>query len=82
MKIYKVYLDLSLVISRLKKYRLYEYNYNAPIIFVEADDPDGACFKATHQLFKLILGQDDSAEARLLCKEIKKDIRVMSAAVK
>ena len=44
---------MSLVISRLKNYRIYEYNSNAPIIFVEADDPDGACFKATHNLFEV-----------------------------
>ena len=48
----------------------------------EADDPDGACYTAIYKLLKLILDQDDSKEARTLCKEIKKDIRVISAKTK
>jgi hypothetical protein len=82
MKIYKVYLDMSIVVSRLKKYRIYEYNSEYPIIFVEADDPDGACYTAIYKLLKLVLDQDDSKEARKLCREIKQDIRVISAKSK
>ena len=82
MKIYKVYLDMSMVVSRLKKYRIYEYNSEYPIIFVEADDPDGACYTAIYKLLKLVLDLDDSKEARKLCKEIKQDIRIISAAAK
>ncbi len=73
---------MTLVISRLRKYRLGEYNTNQPIVFVEANDPDGACFKAVHKLIRMILDQDDSAKARLLCKDIKPDIRIIKAAVK
>ena len=73
---------MSMVVSRLKKYRIYEYNSEYPIIFVEADDPDGACYTAIYKLLKLVLEQDDSKEARKLCKEIKQDIRIISAAAK
>tara|TARA_Y100000361_G_C11096406_1_gene309319 strand:- start:212 stop:460 length:249 start_codon:yes stop_codon:yes gene_type:complete len=80
MKIYKVYLDMTLIISRLKKFRLYEYNTTSPIVFVEADDPDGACFKAIYQLVRIILDQDSSQETKDICKDIKKDIRVLKVS--
>ena len=50
MKIYKVHMVLTLVMSRLKKYTLEDYNSSTPIIFVEAKDPDDACYKAMHKL--------------------------------
>lgn len=76
MKIYKVFLDMTLIIARLSKYRIYEYNHNTPIIFVDASDPDEACFKAVYRLIKRILDQDDSEEAKEICKDIKNDVRV------
>jgi len=82
MKIFKVEMDLSLVIARLKKYRIYEYNSAHPIVFVEANDPDEACFKASHGLFKMILDQDSSSKARLLCKEIKNEILITKVSCK
>ena len=55
MKIYKVELDLSLVISRLKKYKLQQYNSTHPTVFVQADNPDDACHLAYYQLAEIIL---------------------------
>jgi hypothetical protein len=77
MLIFKVYLDLSLVINRLIRFNLHEYNSTQPIVFVEAADPDGACFKATFDLIQIILKQDDSIEARLLCRNIREEIRII-----
>ncbi len=71
---------MTLIISRLKKFRLYEYNTSSPIVFVEADDPDGACFKATYQLIRIILDQDNSEETKEICKDIKTDIRVLKVS--
>jgi|TARA_B100001939_G_C16727854_1_gene524102 hypothetical protein len=76
MKIYKVFLDMTLIITRLSKYRIYEYNHNTPIIFVDASDPDEACFKAIYRLIKRVLDQDSSEEAKQICKDIKHDVRV------
>ena len=77
MVIYKVFLDLSLVISRLRGFKLKEYNSNFPIVFIEAKSPDDACFKAVYILITGILKQDDSVETRLLCRDIKPDIRII-----
>lgn len=80
MLIFKVRLDLSLVISRLVRFDLHEYNSTAPILFIEAHDPDGACFKAIFNLIQMILKQDDSIESRLLCRSIREDIRVIKVS--
>ena len=63
---------MSLVVSRLKEYRIYEYNSEYPIIFVEADDQDGACYTAIYKLLKLILDQDDSKRQGLYAKTLRK----------
>ena len=81
MKNYRVEMDLSIVIPQIREYRIYEYNSEHPIIFVEAKDPDEACFKATHRLLQMILKQKDTSETRDLCKEIKKDIVVITSAI-
>lgn len=80
MKLYKVYLDMSLVIARLRGFKLQKYNSSHPIVFVEASDPDEACWKATHNLMRMLLDQSDSAETRKLCRDIKPDIRVIRAS--
>ncbi|MQF98246.1 MAG: hypothetical protein FI729_01775 [SAR202 cluster bacterium] len=79
MLIYKVYLDLSLVISRLREFQLMEYNSAFPIVFMEASNPDDACFKAVYTLIQMILKQSNTVETRILCRSIKRDIRVIKA---
>lgn len=81
MRVYKVFMDLSLIMARLKKYTLAEYNTEYPIVFVEANDPDDACYKAKYNLIRKIMKQDSSPEAELLCSEIMHDMRVMKAYI-
>ena len=50
-------MDLSLVMSRLKKFRLGEYSSNFPTIFVDARDPDEACHLAYFKLVEIIQKQ-------------------------
>ena len=77
MLLFKVYLDLSLIINRLIKFDLKEYGSSVcPIVFIEAANPDEACFKAIFNLIQIILKQDDSVESRLLCRAIREEIRV------
>ena len=81
MRNYKVFMDLSLIMTRLKKYTLSEYNTEYPIIFIEANDPDDACYKAIYNLIRKIVKQDGSPEAAALCMEIMSDIRVIKACI-
>jgi hypothetical protein len=77
MKIYKVFMDLELVVSRLREFKLKEYNTPFPIVFVEARDPDDACYKAMYGLLSSVLSQDSSPQASRLCREIVFDIRII-----
>ena len=81
MKIYKVELDLSLVINRLKKYSLKQYNSTYPTVFVEANNPDDACHLAYYQLAEIILKQDLSSETAVFVRELLLDISVKSLSV-
>ena len=82
MKIYKVHMVLTLVMPRLKQYSLEDYNSNTPIIFVEAEDPDDACYSVFKAFCDIILEQDDSTETKLLLKDLKYDFRVSKLHVK
>jgi|TARA_Y100000996_G_scaffold401461_1_gene372426 hypothetical protein len=77
MKIYKVYMDLSLITSSLKKFDLKEYSSNFPTIFVDAEDPDGACHSAYYRLVEIVLKQDSSKETSRLIKELLLDVRIL-----
>ena len=81
MRVYKVFMDLSLIMAILKKYRLAEYNTEYPIVFIEANDPDDACYKAKYNLIRKIIKQDSSPEAESLCAEIMHDMRVIKAYI-
>tara|TARA_Y100000004_G_C8684735_1_gene314836 strand:- start:138 stop:389 length:252 start_codon:yes stop_codon:yes gene_type:complete len=81
MKIYKVKMDLSLVIARLKKFRLHEYSDPFPTIFVEAKDPDEACYLAYFKLVEILLKQDNSQETSFLAKDILHDINIRKVSV-
>ena len=77
MMIFKIRLDLSLIINRLIRFDLQEYDSTQPIVFIEAANPDDACFKAIFNLIQIILKQDSSIEARLLCRSIREDVRIL-----
>lgn len=81
MIIYKVEMCLQIALPRLKSFNLKEYAAERPIIFVEAKNPDDACYKAMNGLMSHILSQDDSLESKLLCRSLIHDIRVMRIQV-
>lgn len=70
-------MSLSLVMAKIKHYNLKEYKHMNPIIFVEAKDPDEACYKATNMFMSIILDQDNSIETIGFLKDLLHDIRVI-----
>lgn len=76
MKIYLLKFDLSLVVARLKKFRLGEFNSSYPMIFVDATDPDDACYRGHCKLVETLLKQNGSKETALLIKEIMHDVKI------
>ena len=67
-------MDLELVISRLRKFKLKEYNSPFPIVFVDARDPDDACYKCYHKFAESILKQDKNMIKQI--KSIFNDISI------
>tara|TARA_B100002019_G_scaffold107389_1_gene92208 strand:- start:2354 stop:2596 length:243 start_codon:yes stop_codon:yes gene_type:complete len=75
MKIYKVTIDISLVIPRLKHISLKEFNGNRPIVFVDAENPDDACYQCYHKFAEMILAQDKNMVKEI--KDIFNDITIV-----
>ena len=75
MKIYVVTLDMTQVLGRLKKYRLREFNQQFPSIFIEAADPDEACYLCYCKFAETILRQDASDKTASLIKKLEHDLR-------
>ena len=70
-------MSLELVMGRINKYKLYEFNTVSPIIFISADDPDDACFKATSKLAKILMKQNKTNKKTLaFIREILDDIKI------
>lgn len=76
MRNFKISIDLVDVHMQLRKFVLREYSLPYSLIFVEADDPDDACYLVLYRLMKLIMDQDPSIETRILCRKLKKYIRI------
>jgi len=82
MKLYQVFLDMSGVFKRLKKFNLGPYSSINPIIFVEAADPDEACYKALFSLVKRILTIDSSPKIKRMCDNLHYDIKILKVRTK
>lgn len=82
MKIYVLEFDMTIVLSRLKKFNLYEFNSASPHIFVEANDPDDACYQAYCKFSEILLKQDESMETAVLIKEVFHDMRILKVYCK
>lgn len=69
-------LDISNVFSRIKHLFLKAYNSPFPTIFVNAQNPDEACFEVLNDLIKIIMKQNPSIEMRIVCREIRRKSRI------
>lgn len=76
MRNFKVSIDLSDFQTDLKKFTLKEFSLPFCIIFIEENNPDDACYELLTRLIKLILSQDKSIESRIMCRKIRKYIRI------
>ena len=68
---------MILILQRLNRFNLGKYSDINPIIFVEANDPDGACHGSVYGLYELMIKQDDSIETKLLFRDVAYDVRVI-----
>ena len=73
---------MTLVLPRLKPYRLGVFNYNHPIVCVDADNPDDACYLGYCKFAETLLKQDESTSMADFIKEIFHDVRIMKVYCK
>ena len=82
MKIYTVVLDTSRILEQLKDFKLYEFKDETPIIFVEAPDPDEACYMTMCKFAEILLKQDESNETALLLYDVFFKLRIIKVFCK
>jgi hypothetical protein len=76
MRNFKLSIDLSDLQADLKKFKLKEFSLPFSIIFIEENNPDDACYELLSRLMKLILSQDNSIGTRIICRKIRKLMRI------
>lgn len=76
MQSFKITLDLSDLQDDLKFFRLDKFKLPFCMVFVDAENPDGACTEVVLQLIEKIMKQDCSTGSRALCQKIKRLIRI------
>jgi len=76
MQNYKVYIDFFDVFQELRRFNLYEFNTPFTILFIEAASADEACSIVMHRLQSAIMKQDPSIDTRVICRKIRRSIRI------
>jgi tRNA G10 N-methylase Trm11 len=76
MRNFKISIDLASIFIDLTKFNLKHFNSPFMLKFVEASDPDDACNEIVRQIITDILYSDNSIEARIICRMIRKFIRI------
>ncbi|NDD83987.1 hypothetical protein EBZ38_06880 [bacterium] len=76
MRNFRLSVDLSDLYLELKRFVLREYSLPFSLIFIEAEDPDDACNTILIKLIKLLMDQDPSINTRILCRKIKRHMRI------
>lgn len=69
-------LDISNVFYRIRHLFLRSYNSPFPTVFINAKDPDEACYQALDDLIHIIIKQNSSIEMRIICREIRRKSRI------
>lgn len=75
MRNFKINIDLTDIYIDLLPYKLKEYPMPYLTMFIEADDPDDACYELVNKIIDDILRRDGSIKTRIFCRKLKKLIR-------
>lgn len=62
--------------SQIRRFNLREYAVPFCNLFIEANNPDEAASGVLHKLLELLLDQDHGVDTRVLCRKIRKRIRI------
>jgi hypothetical protein len=73
---YRMSLDLSDLQQELSLYDLREYRLPFTLYILEADNPDEACHKILRRIQDSVMKQSTSIETRILCRKIRRYMRL------
>lgn len=75
---YRLSIDISNILNELIQHNINLYEYSKPfnLIFIEAQNPDDACYLALYRLMSLIMRNNCSVEHRILCRKARKYLRI------
>lgn len=76
MQNFRLSVDISDVYKEIKPKLTKEYSFPFFFIFLEADNPDDACYTFLNRLLHSIINKEDTLDNRILCRKIKKYIRI------
>lgn len=78
MKNYRLSIDISDIFFELRRSNISLSNYSQPfmLLFIEADNPDDACYLSLHRLIIIILKSMNNIEGRILCRKVRKSFRI------
>jgi len=76
MRNYKVHIDLVDLQAYILAFDLIEYRNFFMIVFVEASDPDDACYLVRKRIKYSIMNSDPSIEGRIACLWVNKLLRI------
>lgn len=76
MRNYKLHIDLVDLYEYIIEFDLIEYRNMFMIVFVEAPDPDEACYLIRKRIKYSIMNTDSSIKARIACRMVNKLLRI------
>ena len=76
MRNYKISIDLADLYIQIKELDLKDYNQPFMLKFIEAENPDDACYVVLHRIIQEILETETSIKSRILCRKIRRFLRI------
>ena len=73
---YRLSVDLSDLQRELNNYDLREYRLPFSLYILEAENPDDACSTIMTRLMTTLMKENSSIETRILCRQIRRFIRI------
>lgn len=76
MRNFKLQIDILDIFVEIKRLDLRDFTTPFLLLFIEADDPDDACDIAIKRIINSILKADKSIKSRILCRKVRRTMRV------
>lgn len=76
MRNFKIFIDICDIYLDLVHLNTRKYTTPFMIMFVEADDPDGACVVALRRIMNEIMSLGINIKHRILCRQLRRKLRI------